>query len=368
MDVGAYEWQTASFPLIVDTNADEIDDDYGAGDLSLREAINAANGFAGHDFISFDTFGLFELGLGQLHISDSVTIEGVGADRMAIDAQGHSRVFYIEDGQFGADISVGLSGMTITGGRTSNDYDDGGGILNQEQLTLTNTTITGNAAIGLYSDGGGIYSSAAANLAVIGSTISGNSATFRGGGIFTNTYAPGFLASIVNSTVSGNLAGVYGGGLFNRNGVMFIQSSTITDNSAPLGQGSGVASLGNAYAFTELASSIVSGNAHNSDVDYVDGPTNSFGSGGYNLIGNGNALDNFALSDQTLVTNPGVGPLADNGGPTWTHALLPGSPAIDRGDVAFLPPPYSDQRGEPFARVSAGRIDVGAVRADRWRF
>ena len=61
-------------------------------------------------------------------------------------------------------------------------------------------------------------------------------------------------------------------------------------------------------------------------------------------------------------TDPLLGPLQDNGGPTVTHALLPGSPAIDAGDPNFTPPPFYDQRGCPFLRVFNGRVDVGSIR------
>ena len=59
-------------------------------------------------------------------------------------------------------------------------------------------------------------------------------------------------------------------------------------------------------------------------------------------------------------TDPLLGPLQDNGGPTFTHALLPGSPAIDTGDPNFTPPPFYDQRGPGFDRIANGRIDVGS--------
>src|SRR5207248_6130002 len=59
-------------------------------------------------------------------------------------------------------------------------------------------------------------------------------------------------------------------------------------------------------------------------------------------------------------TDPMLGPLQDNGGPTFTHALLPGSPAIDAGDPSFAPPPFFDQRGPGFDRVSGSRIDIGS--------
>src|SRR5207237_6036332 len=59
-------------------------------------------------------------------------------------------------------------------------------------------------------------------------------------------------------------------------------------------------------------------------------------------------------------TDPMLGPLQDNGGPTFTHALLPASPAIDTGDPNFTPPPFFDQRGPGFDRVVNGRIDIGS--------
>jgi hypothetical protein len=93
-------------------------------------------------------------------------------------------------------------------------------------------------------------------------------------------------------------------------------SSTRPDNAAMSGRGSGIAGLGNAYTQIALTSTIASGNAYDSDVEFVDGWTNPFTTGGYNLIGNGNALDAFDVADQTLVTDPGLAPLADNGGPT----------------------------------------------------
>src|SRR5438874_10331155 len=59
-------------------------------------------------------------------------------------------------------------------------------------------------------------------------------------------------------------------------------------------------------------------------------------------------------------TDPLLGPLQDNGGPTLTHALLPGSPAINAGDPNFTPPPLYDQRGPGFDRIVSGRIDKGS--------
>ena len=65
-------------------------------------------------------------------------------------------------------------------------------------------------------------------------------------------------------------------------------------------------------------------------------------------------------SGDRINTDPMLGPLQDNGGPTFTHELLPGSPAINAGDPNFVPPPYYDQRGPSFDRVRNGRIDIGS--------
>src|SRR5207244_2850100 len=80
---------------------------------------------------------------------------------------------------------------------------------------------------------------------------------------------------------------------------------------------------------------------------------------GYNLSSDNGGGFLTATGDQ-INTDPLLGPLANNGGPTFTHALLPGSPAIDAGDPTFTPPPLFDQRGPCFARVVNGRIDIGA--------
>jgi hypothetical protein len=122
---------------------------------------------------------------------------------------------------------------------------------------------------------------------------------------------------------------------------------------------------------SEVYSTIVAGNT-NGDVEYLSA-VNPYESLGYNLIGTGNATDAFVQAgDQVIGTgDPGLGPLQDNGGPTWTHALLATSPAIDAGDPSFDPNAYDppllyDQRGAPFVRVADGdppediAIDIGA--------
>jgi hypothetical protein len=154
-----------------------------------------------------------------------------------------------------------------------------------------------------------------------------------------------------------------------------IEFCTIVANQAPPEYGSGVASDGGNETRTRVHSSIIAGNVV-SDVDFVGNGANSFRSQGYNLIGTGNALGRFNFTlDQTNITNPRVGPLADNGGLTTTHALLAGSPAIDRGNPSAVAGsggiPMFDQRGAPYSRVVDGdatagaRIDIGAFELTR---
>src|SRR5207247_1199975 len=87
---------------------------------------------------------------------------------------------------------------------------------------------------------------------------------------------------------------------------------------------------------------------------------------GYNVCSDDGGGFLNGAGDQ-INTDPLLGPLQDNGGPTFTHELLTGSPAIDAGDPKFTPPPYYDQRGPDFWRVRNGRIDVGSFEVQAGR-
>ena len=112
-----------------------------------------------------------------------------------------------------------------------------------------------------------------------------------------------------------------------------------------------------------ITNSIVAGNTDGggsvNDIRPGTGPLASF-SVNYSLIGTGVVPDAGTSGNNVVTNNPLIGPLADNGGPTETHALLVGSPAIDAGNPGFTSPPDFDQRGTGFPRVSLGRIDMGA--------
>ncbi len=206
--------------------------------------------------------------------------------------------------------------------------------------------------------GGGIYNTSGGTLTINDSTVTGNGARY-GGGIFSHAELVG-KATISNSTISGNIATASpiprAEGFYSRSGITVIENSTITNNTAPSGAGSGVVSRGDNSARTEIRSTIVSANT-NTDVDFVDGTVNSFVSKGFNLTGDGNATGAFAQGgDVTGNASPGLGPLASNGGPTQTHALLATSPALDEGANAGCPP--TDQRGLP--RPQGETCDIGA--------
>ncbi|MCA9232087.1 MAG: hypothetical protein KDA57_15670 [Planctomycetales bacterium] len=389
IDIGAVE--SGPLSLVVDTLVDESDGDYSTNDLSLREAVELANANSGADSITFDgslAGNTITLALGQLEISDSVTVTGLGADQLTIDAGGASRVLRIT-GTTTADIS----GLTLTGGNVGR----GGGIRNEASATttLTDMVVTGNTATTTANDaGGGIYN--LGNLTIVGSTVTGDMApngSARGGGIWSDN-----TVTISDSTLSGNFAADGGGGIWNQNGTLTIANTTLTGNSA---DGGGalfstggttsishstitantaiVASGGGIYvgggALT-LSHSLVSGNTAAAGNEINRTGTAVVTLNDYNLFGDSSQTttqaiySTFAGATDILATSDGTNPtaltsilnttLADNGGPTLTHALVAGSPAINAGDPAFTTPPDYDQRGAGFPRV-VNVVDIGAI-------
>jgi predicted outer membrane repeat protein len=217
-------------------------------------------------------------------------------------------------------------------------------------VTMTDSTVDNNIAsydLGvLESDGGGIYSQGSVTLTR--STVSNNRALGNGGGI----YAVGGV-TLAESTVSGNRAidnnseyvYVRGGGIFS-SGAVVIQRSTIANNI-----GEGVATAG---ALT-IEGSIL---ANNNGGDIYRGNLAAAFTVNYSLIESPGG--SISGTGNILNVDPQLGPLAANGGPTKTHALPVGSPAINAGNPAFTSPPNFDQRGIGFARVVGGRVDMGA--------
>ena len=361
--------------IVVDTLEDEDDGDFSLGDRSLREALTRINEggtiiFAPGLNNGSTTDGVITLSLGELVIDKSLTIIGDldGDDSthdITVDADGNSRVFRINDGVSRRESTVSIDGLVITGGVVSgDDFQDrrGGGIRNSESLNLTNSTILGNSA----DDGGGIANFGTTEIT--NATISGNSADDRGGGIenFGTT-------EITNSTISGNSAD-NGGGIFNF-GTTEITNSTISGNSAD-NDGGGIFNSFSDVIF--LSSSIVSGNTSEESGNEVynrsNGQINADNSNlfGDNSQSNTEAFFNFTPGDNDInATSDGINialdnilnpSLADNGGPTLTHALVPGSPAIDTGTNPLGL--TTDQRGEGFPRSNGNGVDIGAFESE----
>jgi hypothetical protein len=299
-----------------------------SGQGSLRDAIERANAGGGTDTITFspEARGTIRLTTGQLTISSDLAVRGPGAGRLSVRGNGEDRVFNVASG-----ASARISGLTVTGGGN-------GGINNQGTLTLSRAAVTKNFSEG---SGGGI--SNRGTLTVARSTISGNTADEGGGGGVSNsgTRTTTALATITNSTVSGNEAETSGAGITTTNGSVVIRNSTVTKNTSEA-PGGGLDIAGSATgASVRVFSSIIAGN-RTSDVS-VGRNAGPVVSGGYNLVGTGDTAGFDKSGDRTGLTNPGLGPLADNGGPTQTHAVLNGSPALDKGDGASV----RDQRGKP---------------------
>lgn len=324
------------------------------GEITLRAAIQEANALAGDDTITLGagTFTLSITGTGEdaaatgdLDITDttgSLTIIGAGADRTIIDAAGLDRVFEV----FGA-ATLDLHDVTISGGKISPILATGlgGGIHNNKggTVTIANSTLSGNRA----TFGGAIRNFG--RMTITNSTLSGNNGTT--GGAILNT--GGSTLTITNSTLSGNSANE-AGAIINA-GALTLINSTLSANFAGF---KGSAILSQSGTLT-LENTIISGNRGAPDV------WGNFNSLGYNIIGDVGSATGFMHGvNGDLVGGGGnpvidalLGPLQDNGGTTFTHALLAGSPAIDAGNNSGVP--ATDQRG--FPRIIDGDLDGTAT-------
>ena len=217
-----------------------------------------------------------------------------------------------------------LSGFTIAGNSAAEG--NGGGVANRDTITLTGCTISGNSA---RIEGGGLYNMGPSPVAtLVDCTIVGNSAVSSGGGL-----AISGTAKIVACTISGNSTATYGGGLYTGAagpGAVTIDNTIIAGNVAA---GTGVGPVGDIMSSGDVVT------------------------GAYDLVGTGGS----GLAD--LVTgDPDLGPLADNGGPTQTMALMFPSAAIAAGSAALEVdaqghPLTVDQRGEP---LDTPVPDIGA--------
>ena len=318
---------------------------------SLREAItNICPGGT----ISFDAAvtGQINLVAALPDLGKTLTIAGPGANVLEVrgsQAGAGYRVFNISSG-----VTVNISGLTISNG---NDALGGGGINNAGTLNLSNSTVKGNLTTGA---GAGINNTGTLNIT--GSTISNNVATASGGGILNS--ATGIL-TLKNSTISTNTSngGANTGGGISNAGTATLINVTVAANTL----GGGINSTGT----TNLSNTLIADNTTGSDAD-INGV---FNSNDYNLIENKGTATFTGTTAHDQVGTSGapldakIGPLFNNGGPTLTHALLTGSPAIEAGlnSAATGASLSTDQRGPGYPRIADSAdnsdtqtVDIGA--------
>ncbi len=302
-------------------------------------------------------------------------------NRSTIDGENSRAGIHINNG-----VNAEISHFIIQNGQ---ETENGGGINNEGNSKIKYCTIRNNT-------GGGIYNNS--TLTIEWSTINNNTRWGGGGGVHGLS---GEFTTINNCLIYDNQA-TYGGGIYIGNGNLFVNNSTINNNKTEFGttnsSGGGIyydgdwtyqalinnstitnnegSDYGGGITYNNIyggemiiKNSIVANNHANSAVDC----SGAIQSAGYNLIGNiAGCSFNLSTGDQ-LGVDPILGPLQDNGGPTWTQWLIQGSPAIDSGDpngctnhsgITLT----TDQRGysRPLDGDSDGgnRCDIGAFEAD----
>jgi len=236
--------------------------------------------------------------------------------------------------EYGGGMSNDSSSPTLTNCTfTSNSGNSGGGMNNnRSDPTLDNCTFSGNDA----NWGGGMRNFWFSSPTLANCTFDSNSARWQGGGMSNYTSSP----TLINCTFSGN-SGEWGGGMSNSQGGPTVYNCTFSGNSAGYGGG-----IWNAVIGSPTLGNTILANSTGGDC-----------AGGGTVTSEGHNLDSDGTCELTAQgdlpnTDPLLGPLQDNGGPTLTHALLTGSPAIDGGNPAGCADPWgnpltTDQRGAP---------------------
>ena len=357
-----------------------------AGECTLRAAIQEANALPGADVINMPpgsyiltTAGQGEnsAATGDLDVTDSLTITGAGMFSTFINGGQLDRVFDVDPASAG--IALEIRDMFITNGVADVDGGairvnangrltvarsrmglnaavDGGGIFIALGgiATLTDVSMTSNAA-GRY--GGGIYNNG--TLEILNSNVAFNIGTVEGGGLFNDTSGQATLTNVTLGTT--NLAGAVSpvgvrgpGGAVRNLGILTLTNGTVSGNIAA--SGGGIFNSGTAQIKNTILASNVGGNCSGAMI-----------SRGHNLE-NGISCGFTAVGDLSNTEPRLASQAADNGGPTFTQALLPGSPAIDAGDNQGCP--ATDQRS--FPRVVDGNgdgvaiCDIGAFEAQKF--
>jgi hypothetical protein len=396
-------WNTGSAAtFIVSSLAD-------SGTGSLRQAVLSADSAAGEDEIVFTVTGTITLTSGEIPITAPLKIAGPGAGALTVSGNDQSRIFLVQ-GPAKAAIDVTLSGLTLTRGRTSlrggavavlnenltildsvisnsragrstappSNGCGGNVALREGTLRIVNTRLTGGTAEGIGASTGGNLCAVGESLSLERATLSGGTAR-QGGGL----YFLGAWATIHSSTFSGNTADSNGGGVYIGVGDVGFLNSTISGNTAGTGGGLYADNTGDGFSGTFVTFELTT-LSHNTATEKGGSLHQDGTAGGLSIydsiVANGTPEDidlssGFYVARHSLIeaplgppipgtnnilgVDPRLGPLANNGGPTMTHAPLPGSPVIGAGNPALPDPPTTDQRG--FPRTADPAVDMGSV-------
>ena len=365
--------------VVVDgNNASRVFNITGSGNVTF-ESLTIQNGNSADEGGGIQHIGISTLTVNNSKISDNISqkrgggiaVNG-GGDLAITDNEISNNQANISGGGIFNNGNVAINNTAISG----NQVDaHGAGILNYGgTITIDNSTISGNQAD---SRGGGINNNNGGIITIDNSAISNNDSGKRGGAIHNNTNG---IMSINNSSISGNVAGIEGGGgisngignvngsinienttisgnkttgnggsILSDEGKVTISSSTISDNEAT-GSGGGISNESGATA--NIFNTIIAGNQGTNPDVFGD-----FNDDGNNLIGVVDGSTGFTTSSLVGTSanpiDPQLASLGNYGGTTQTHALLPGSPAINAGSNNNAP--TADQRG-----VTRGTVDIGA--------
>ncbi|HEV2806663.1 MAG TPA: right-handed parallel beta-helix repeat-containing protein [Chthoniobacterales bacterium] len=352
------------------------------GPGSLRQAITDA---CPDSTITFDMNQVVSPIILQqmLHVDKNLTINGPGAALLTISGNGSTSdpVFYA-----GTDsvmltfsglkltqcldgavvIPAGVNGTTVTIQNCVFSKNNLGVYAGSGTVNIVNTTVDGNTV----TSGSPGITVVDATVNILNSTVSNNSSTVSGSGAVALTNQG--VINITNSTISNNSTSGFGphsGGAIRNSGsgTIKITNSTIANNTSTT-TGGGIANSGSGVV--RLRNSVVALNTASTSGPDVSG---AFITEGHNLIGKSDGSTGFTpgangdlVGSAALPVDPQLAPLANNGGPTMTRALNANSPAIDTGDNAaitnppFSGPPFYDQRGVGFPRISGDPVDKGA--------
>jgi hypothetical protein len=349
---------------------------FAVGTVSLIESSVSGNSLTSSSTVDGIAYG------GGIYSKGKLTLSGSSVS--ANSAAGYYGAF--GGGLVGLDDVGSSSSFVIGNSSTASGPDrsaEGGGVILLGDFSATETTIDGNQVSAFNALGGGLV--AYKGISLVRSTISHNHSSASVGGIFGESASPATsTVNIQSSTISGNTADYLVGGAFFNSATVGLYNSTVAFNTAAIGHlgapipfdyyAPGLALTGVSTTMTvTLQSSILSNNTYGAPETEVDLSTAKTSS---NMISfNLSPANNFVriyhidgtlpidtLPDPQKITCPLLGNLRDNGGPTQTHALLSGSPAIDTGNNV-LDLTY-DQRGDGYLRESV-IADIGAYEVDQ---